>query len=212
MKKPTLILDMDGVMFRWSSQLAPFLKEENLWTQDIQDAIDQHLFLDLDITCGPGTRAKYHQSSWMADLEVWDEHVVETIHALSEHFTLVGLTSFSEDPVAQSQRRKNLDKHFLGMFEEIIMLPSMSPKREQLARWANDPHVYFVDDTLKHVLEALEEWGPGRVCWFRGNEDVPHGAVGLQSWLDVKNWLHDHLGLSFSTETPLTPTRSRLRP
>lgn len=204
MKKPTLILDMDGVVLNWLSQLVPFLKSENLWTEAIQKDLEEQAFFDLDLTFGEGTRERYHRSALISQLSAWDEDVIETVHALSEHFNLVGLTSFSDDPVAQGHRRHNIQTYFPDLFDDIVMLPSMSPKREQLARWANDPNVYFIDDTLKHVHEALEEWGPGRVCWFRGKEEAPEGAVCFHSWKDIQTWLHEHLSLS---ATPSLPQR-----
>lgn len=164
--KPTLILDIDGVVLRWNSRLVEFLHTKGPVDPELARKVANNEYLDLSFM-DMDAIFEYHRSEFIEQLSPFEATTVLTIHELAAEFNLVALTSYSADPQAQNARRRNLETLFPGCFSEVIMLPTLSPKKTELRALAARYNVAgFVDDSPRHIHESLEVLGFDRTYWF----------------------------------------------
>lgn len=164
--KPTLILDIDGVVLRWNSQLVAYLQTKGPVDPEISRKIMHNEYLDLSFM-DMDAIFEYHRSIFIEKLSPFEATTVSSIKTLANDYNLVALTSFSADPQAQEARVRNLEMHFPGCFSEVIILPTLSAKKVELEILAQRLNVIgFVDDSPKHIVESLAVLGYDRTYWF----------------------------------------------
>lgn len=189
--KPTLILDIDGVVLRWNSRLVEYLQTKGPVDPELARKVLNNEYLDLSFM-GMDAIFEYHRSVFIEQLLPFEPTTVETIAELANDFQLVALTSYSADPQAQQARHRNLEALFPGCFTEVVILPTLSPKKTELRSLAARYDVVgFVDDSPKHILESLDVLGRARTFWFNSfKHNDALDCVRIHSLAEVAQHLH----------------------
>lgn len=120
MKKKTLILDCDNVTIDWSSMVIPFLISSGIEVSDqLRADIQDDVFFNLDELnkyFDEGFLPAYHRSIFASEMFPMNKQLPALLNELKQHYNLVALTSFSNDPISILNREMNIENYFPDTF------------------------------------------------------------------------------------------------
>lgn len=161
----TIVLDIDGVVLQWNSQIIPFIHSKGKQVPtDILRSIFTNSFIDFKALNEiiPNFLEEYHSSTFGKLLHLFDPRIpTALVHLKKEnHYKFVALTCFSSDSEVSKNRVLNLESYFGNLFEEIIVLPAGSSKKNSLADLSLKYEILlFVDDSMEHYNTSVEILG-----------------------------------------------------
>ena len=151
-----ILTDIDGVVFDWHSQFVQWMELQGYTSTGMNhhDA-DVHLEFGIDYNEALVKKEEFNTnmiSSTLqphADSDIWINKLYE------ENFRFIGLTSFSDKPIAQYYRYLNLEDYFpTDCFASLIFLSPGESKREVLEQFGGT-NLIFVEDRIINVNSAL---------------------------------------------------------
>jgi FMN phosphatase YigB (HAD superfamily) len=196
--RPVLLADCDGVLLRWSAYIPDFLKDEGIDISHLKDSLDgnqmipfHELFPASSIEKSMDLMMKYNHSHYMSKLPIMEVESAEVLIRLSDAFEIIVITNLSALPRAGINREKNLKLHYGDVFGHVVCLNPHSKKYDVIKEIAeNNNVVLFVDDSINHVLEAIEAGVSGVQFTYdmtcgRNTGIVPE----VSSWKEIENIL-----------------------
>jgi len=164
--KKTIILDCDGVLLQWESNLPFFALENGLNVENILKAFTatEHLtFNELfgvpNKLIGAELLQRYNEGKFGRYLAPYNDAVVG-IKKLSERYNLICLSSFGSTTEAWINRKKNLQAFFPDCFKEVITIPINESKVKYVNHIMKTVNVVaFVDDQIKNIKEIETKCG-----------------------------------------------------
>ena len=159
-----LVLDVDGVLLKWESNLTFFALENGIQIKGVlknysraTHATFKELFGIHDNKMADALFNKYNLSSHGRYLSAFDD-AVESIYKLKGKYKLVILTSFGETVEHYTNRCKNLQAFYPNLFEEVICMKHGIPKSSMITNII-DNHgeiAGFVDDQIFNIDDVKQ--------------------------------------------------------
>lgn len=196
--KPVLLADCDGVLLRWSAYLPDFLISEGIDIAHLKDALDGNQMIPFYELFPANSREesmklmmKYNHSHYMSKLPIMEIESIDVLIRLSNVFEIIVVTNISELPDAGTNRENNLKLHYGDVFTHVICLNPHSKKHDIIKEIAeNNNVVLFVDDSITHVLEAIEAGVSGVQFTYDMTCGRNTGVVPeVSGWKEVENIL-----------------------
>lgn len=174
--KETIILDVDGVLLSWNSNILKFLTAKGYKiTKDIIEDIANNKWIEmkrLDSLINGDFVKEYHNSRHCAQLPVVYNKLPMLLKILSETYELVTLTSFSNEEKAKKNRIRNLEDCFGNIFESHIVLNYGESKESSLKKLNKVKNVrLFIDDHHKNIEAGFNTLGTDKVFWLKSPND-----------------------------------------
>lgn len=164
-KKKTIILDVDGVLLNWMSNLPLFCRSMGLSTEITLKAYNSSVHYDprdLFGTCDLSQALKlinmYNESRYGRYLPAYGD-AVRVLPKLAEKYHIICVSAFGETVEAWCNRRGNLEAFFPGCVSDLITIDMRSKKSRALQELKQDDDldiVAFVDDQDTYIEQATE--------------------------------------------------------
>ena len=151
-----ILTDIDGVVFDWHTQFVNWMEMQGYKSTGMKhhDA-DIHLEFGIDYKESIVKKEEFNTNMISSTLEPYGEADVWINKLYEEDFRFIGLTSFSDKPIAQYYRYLNLEDYFpTDCFASMIFLSAGETKREVLEQFSGTNLIY-VEDRILNVNSAL---------------------------------------------------------
>jgi len=157
--KPVLILDVDGVLLKWESNLPFFALDHGIKIKGVLKNYSRATHISFNELFGikntpiaQQLMTKYNTSAYGRHLSAFDD-AIESVYKLKKKYKLVILTSFGDTIEHYTNRCKNLQAFYPDLFAEIICISYDKPKSTMLKDISitHGKIAGFVDDQLHNV-------------------------------------------------------------
>ena len=151
-----ILTDIDGVIFDWHTQFVQWMEMQGYKSTGMahHDA-DVHLEFGIDYKEAVVKKEEFNTSMISSTLQPYKESDVWVNKLYEEDYRFIGITSFSDKPIAQYYRYLNLEDFFpTDCFASLIFLSPGETKREVLEQFAGTNLIY-VEDRILNVNTAL---------------------------------------------------------
>ena len=151
-----ILTDIDGVVFDWHSQFVHWMEMQGYKSTGIShhDA-DIHLEFGIDYQEALVKKEEFNTNMISSTLQPHGESDIWIKKLYDEDYRFIGLTSFSDKPIAQYYRYLNLEDYFpTDCFASLIFLSPGESKREVLEQFSGTNLIY-VEDRIINVNSAL---------------------------------------------------------
>tara|TARA_B100000989_G_scaffold282579_1_gene247773 strand:- start:9948 stop:10538 length:591 start_codon:yes stop_codon:yes gene_type:complete len=151
-----ILTDIDGVVFDWHTQFVNWMEMQGYKSTGMKhhDA-DIHLEFGIDYKESIVKKEEFNTNMISSTLEPYGEADIWINKLYEEDFRFIGLTSFSDKPIAQYYRYLNLEDYFpTDCFASMIFLSAGETKREVLEQFSGTNLIY-VEDRILNVNSAL---------------------------------------------------------
>lgn len=155
--KPTILVDVDGVLVDWFSRFPYFLERKGMPREKaIMMYAHSHWQTIEDLTGLPTAEAaelvdEYSRSKFMKYLTPYKDALIAVNH-LKHIYDFVAVTAISNSPETIQHRTENLEFWFPGAFSKLHCVGLDGNKLEILAKYK--PTVW-IDDSPGYVKEGL---------------------------------------------------------
>tara|TARA_A100001388_G_scaffold223044_1_gene173853 strand:+ start:987 stop:1577 length:591 start_codon:yes stop_codon:yes gene_type:complete len=151
-----ILTDIDGVVFDWHTQFVNWMEMQGYKSTGMKhhDA-DIHLEFGIDYQEAVVKKEEFNTNMISSTLEPYGEADKWINKLYEEDYRFIGLTSFSDKPIAQYYRYLNLEDYFpTDCFASMIFLSPGETKREVLEQFSATNLIY-VEDRILNVNSAL---------------------------------------------------------
>ena len=151
-----ILTDIDGVVFDWHTQFVNWMEMQGSKSTGMKhhDA-DIHLEFGIDYQEAVVKKEEFNTNMISSTLEPYGEADIWINKLYEEDYRFIGLTSFSDKPIAQYYRYLNLEDYFpTDCFASMIFLSPGETKREVLEQFSATNLIY-VEDRILNVNSAL---------------------------------------------------------
>lgn len=151
-----ILTDIDGVVFDWHTQFVNWMEMQGYKSTGMKhhDA-DIHLEFGIDYQEAVVKKEEFNTNMISSTLEPYGEADKWINKLYEEDYRFIGLTSFSDKPIAQYYRYLNLEDYFpTDCFASMIFLSPGETKREVLEEFSGTNLIY-VEDRILNVNSAL---------------------------------------------------------
>ncbi len=151
-----ILTDIDGVVFDWHTQFVNWMEMQGYKSTGMKhhDA-DIHLEFGIDYQEAVVKKEEFNTNMISSTLEPYGEADIWINKLYEEDYRFIGLTSFSDKPIAQYYRYLNLEDYFpTDCFASMIFLSPGETKREVLEQFSATNLIY-VEDRILNVNSAL---------------------------------------------------------
>lgn len=151
-----ILTDIDGVVFDWHSQFVDWMELQGYKSTGMahHDA-DVHLEFGIDYQEALVKKEEFNTNMISSTLQPHGDSDIWIKKLYDEDYRFIGLTSFSDKPIAQYYRYLNLEDFFpTDCFASLIFLSPGESKREVLEQFAGTNLIY-VEDRIINVNSAL---------------------------------------------------------
>lgn len=188
-----ILTDIDDTVLTWYSEFTKWLYARkqlkspsipNIWrlgellglSEDEADALVQEFNMS----------EEFFNLTPCRDAEVY-------LSKLSEQHRIIGITSGSSKHMEHSltwrRRADNLEKHFPGVFSDLIVLPLHGDKKPILDQYYPS---YWVEDSLHNALKGLESNHEVFLIDCEHNRHYDKGdMLRVNDWADIYNRLEN---------------------
>lgn len=155
--KPTILVDVDGVLVDWSSQFPHFLEQKGLphekaimgYAHSEWQTVEDLVWLPLDEATS--LVEEYTCSEFMKRLTPYKDALL-AVNQLKHIYDFVAVTAISNDPQAHQNRTENLEFWFPGAFSKVHCVGMGGNKLEILSKYDS---TVWIDDSPGHIREGL---------------------------------------------------------
>ncbi|MAK96622.1 MAG: hypothetical protein CL996_03900 [Euryarchaeota archaeon] len=151
-----ILTDIDGVVFDWHTQFVNWMEMQGYKSTGMKhhDA-DIHLEFGIDYQEAVVKKEEFNTNMISSTLEPYGEADIWINKLYEEDYRFIGLTSFSDKPIAQYYRYLNLEDYFpTDCFASMIFLSPGETKREVLEQFSATNLIY-IEDRILNVNSAL---------------------------------------------------------
>jgi FMN phosphatase YigB (HAD superfamily) len=151
-----ILTDIDGVVFDWHTQFVNWMEMQGYKSTGMKhhDA-DIHLEFGIDYKEALVKKEEFNTNMISSTLEPYGEADIWINKLYEEDYRFIGLTSFSDKPIAQYYRYLNLEDYFpTDCFASMIFLSPGETKREVLEQFSATNLIY-VEDRILNINSAL---------------------------------------------------------
>ena len=151
-----ILTDIDGVIFDWHTQFVQWMEMQGYKsTGMVHHDADIHLEFGIDYKEALVKKEEFNTSMISSTLQPYKESDVWVNKLYEEDYRFIGITSFSDKPIAQYYRYLNLEDFFpTDCFASLIFLSPGETKREVLEQFTGTNLIY-VEDRILNVNTAL---------------------------------------------------------
>ena len=145
-----ILTDIDGVVFDWHTQFVNWMEMQGYKSTGMKhhDA-DIHLEFGIDYKEALVKKEEFNTNMISSTLEPYGEADIWINKLYEEDYRFIGLTSFSDKPIAQYYRYLNLEDYFpTDCFASMIFLSPGETKREVLEQFSATNLIYVEDRIL----------------------------------------------------------------
>ncbi len=188
--KPTVLLDVDGVLLDWFSRFPYFLKEKGLDTEHAIRMFANNQFSSLEELTGLSTEhatelsIEYQQSKYMKYLSPYKD-ALQAVNLLKHKYNFVAVTAVLDDPLTHQYRTENLDFWYPGAFSKVHCVGINQSKFEILSKY---DRTVFVDDSPGHIIEAKNAGHIAIRLKVDARPDVTQSLIA-NNWQELSNMI-----------------------
>lgn len=157
--KPVIVIDVDGVLLKWESNLPFFARDNGIRLKRILQNFTNGTHISFTEIFGINNDKlaqelanKYNLSSHGRYLSAFDD-AIDNLYKLQDNYKLVVVTSFGSTAEHYSNRCRNLQPFFPNTFEEVICL-DYSVTKTSVFKDIEENHgeiVGFIDDQVYNI-------------------------------------------------------------
>lgn len=182
-----IITDIDECVLNWHEGFKEYVDSKNIpYTGDIHECKSLEDWLDIPEDEAYELILSFNHSEDFGKLSTGYESQESIIELKRHGYTFYGLTSCGIDEHIIDRRRKNIEKYFPGIFQEIVCIPLEVSKRIELSKL---PHnAIWIEDKFSNSILGLEF---GHICYLinhEHNEDYHHDdIIRVDGWKNIVN-------------------------
>ena len=183
-----LLLDVDGVILRWIDGFKQFLRTHGYGVASAYPTrCDMTGWITEPDASLHDLIVSFNRSRGFAALAPYDD-ALAALKSLKERLpkcTVVAISSCGDETVVVESRKKNIQKHFDGLVDEIVCLPLGSSKAGSLKKY---PPSVWVDDIVKNVIEGVSVGHDAVLCcrpWSMPEGGVADHSVPGVDWTEI---------------------------
>lgn len=160
-KRPTAVIDIDGVCVSWQSGLPYYMAKHAIPTNKALECILTEEFMSpeqlfqLDPVIAKMYVEDYNKSNFIKYLSGYKD-AIEMINQMKEHWDFVAATALGTDKQTVMNRMFNLNALFPGAFKDIFVCNFGESKDDMLTRVKDkyDNIIMFIDDLGANIESA----------------------------------------------------------
>jgi hypothetical protein len=151
-----ILTDIDGVVFDWHKTFVEWMELQGYESTGVAHHInDIHLEFGIDYNESVIKKEEFNTNMIASTLEPYAGADIWINKLYEEGYRFIGITSFSDKPIAQYYRYVNLEDHFpTDCFGSMIFLSPGEQERETLEQF-HGTNLCYVDDRIYNVNSAL---------------------------------------------------------
>jgi len=151
-----ILTDIDGVIFDWHTQFVEWMEMQGYKsTGMVHHDADIHLEFGIDYKEALVKKEEFNTNMISSTLQPYKESDIWVNKLYEEDYRFIGITSFSDKPIAQYYRYLNLEDFFpTDCFASLIFLSPGETKREVLEQFTGTNLIY-IEDRILNVNTAL---------------------------------------------------------
>ena len=151
-----LLTDVDEVLFKWAAVFERWIREHKGYnpSNSITDVYRVEKWLNLSKDEGEALLQEFNsKNEAFGNLEPYAD-ATDYVPRISQlGYSFIAITACPNDPVTEERRRKNIEKHFPGVFKGLFCVGVGGSKLETLQKFNT---TYWVEDSLKHAIVGAE--------------------------------------------------------
>lgn len=186
----TILTDVDGVLLDYTGSFEDWILNVKFPAETIEESLYDFSTIEewLGITLEESLKLikEFNQTQYFSNLPSFED-AQEVVNCMKkEGYNFVAITACDDSEEAYAMRKRNLDKYFPNVFDDIIHtgLHSKEGKKPFLEKYKN---AIWVEDTYKHALEG-HKLGH-KTFLMDGNRNlginVEDGITRVNSWWDI---------------------------
>ena len=151
-----ILTDIDGVVFDWHKTFVEWMELQGYKSTGIthHDA-DIHLEFGIDYNEAVIKKEEFNTSMISSTLSPYADSDIWINRLYQEDYRFIGITSFSDKPIAQYYRYLNLEDYFpTDCFASMMFLSAGENKREVLQGFS-ETNLLYVEDRILNVNTAV---------------------------------------------------------
>ncbi|MGL6228603.1 MAG: hypothetical protein ACRC3J_05240 [Culicoidibacterales bacterium] len=191
--KKTILVDVDGVLVEWFSQLPFFMSEENI-SSDVLLSRQNGKWLSPRDMFGVESKEsialvkKYNKSEHIRRLAAYPD-AIHHVNILSKEYNFVAISALGTTAACYANRTYNL-KALFPNFGEIMLCDVFGDKRELIKKAAAKYDVLmYIDDRETHCEEAEEILGIRKVIHMQRTPILSTRFKSARDWDDIKKYI-----------------------
>ncbi len=151
-----ILCDIDGVVFDWHSAFVNWMEMQGYTsTQMKHHDADIHLEFGIDYNEALIKKEEFNTNMIASTLLPFGQSDIYINKLYNEGYRFIGVTSFSDKPIAQYYRYLNLEDYFpTDCFGTMIFVSQGEPKKEILEQFEGTGMIY-VDDRILNINSGL---------------------------------------------------------
>ena len=151
-----ILTDIDGVVFNWHKSFVSWMEMQGYESTGVaHHDNDIHLEFGIDYNEAVIKKEEFNTNMISSTLEPFASSDFYINKLYKEGYRFIGITAFSDKPIAQYYRYVNLEDHFpTDCFGSIIFLSQGEQERETLEQFSGTNLIY-IDDRIYNVNSAL---------------------------------------------------------
>lgn len=160
--KPVILIDVDGVLIQWQSNLPFFAAEHNIPTDRILNMVVDEKFRSMselfgcDAELANKLMLKYNSSKWIRGLKAYDDALI-AINRMKQKYDFVAITALGKSADCCLNRIANLNILFPSAFIDVMTVDfneSKIPRYLDAKMKYKDRIVCFIDDLAKNLEDC----------------------------------------------------------
>ena len=157
MDHKVILCDIDGVVLDWHKAFKTWMEMQDYISTGVahHDA-DIHLEFGINYNEALVRREEFNTNMISSALEPYADAEMYINKLFVDGYRFIGITSFSDKPIAQYYRYLNLEEYFpTDCFGTMIFVSQGDPKTEVLEQF-KDTGLTYIDDRILNVNSGLQ--------------------------------------------------------
>lgn len=154
LKNRTILSDVDGVLLHWINGFTNFLHQHhNIIPTRIHENHAIHEWLEVHPDKANELIMEFNSSYHFSMLEPLSSAHSVVPKLYNEGYSIIAITSCSSESTIAALRKKNLQKYFGNIFENVYCLDIHDDKKGILEQYKN---AFWIEDTMKWAVTGAE--------------------------------------------------------
>ena len=151
-----ILTDIDGVVFNWHKAFVNWMELQGYESTGVaHHDNDIHLEFGIDYNEAVIKKEEFNTNMISSTLEPFRDAQVYINKLYDDGYRFIGITNFSDKPIAQYYRYVNLEDHFPTVcFGSMIFISQGEQERETLEQFSGTNLIY-IDDRIYNVNSGL---------------------------------------------------------
>lgn len=149
-----ILSDVDSICLDWQESFIRWIAEYTDHKTDkiLADYYNVEDWLDISTEDVTALIDTYNDSDYFANIKAYDDAVEVLPKLKADGWDFIAITAIPDLPNLYRSRKANLEKHFPGIFIDLVLVGYNISKFPELCKY--DP-TFWVDDRFHHVKDGI---------------------------------------------------------